>query len=74
MTTPARRWPKNAEAARVDCIVEARRGLRAILPLLDESCRREDLYRRLAIAALAFREIEAKLHDCKTANLLSPDR
>jgi hypothetical protein len=60
VATPAKRWPTNAEWARMDCITLARQGRKR---LLEELERVDDpaLLRRMAKAIESFREIESKL-------------
>jgi hypothetical protein len=60
MATPAKRWPTNAEWARMDALAQAGQGRRLLLAELD---RIEDigLMRRIAKAIEKFSDIERTL-------------
>lgn len=64
MTTPAKRWPNNAEWARLDCIALSRTGRAAIMGIIDQT---HDIktVRAIVKAADCFREIEMKLMQAK---------
>lgn len=58
--TPPKKWPENAEWARLDSITLARNGRKVLEDSLDET-NNPTLLRQMAKAIGAFREIESKL-------------
>lgn len=58
--TPPKKWPQNAEWARMDCITLARTGRSALVNILDET-NNPALLRQMVKAIEAFRDIETKL-------------
>jgi hypothetical protein len=60
MATPAKKWPHNADWARLDSIAAARKGRQMLSDCLEET-NDPALLRRMARAIEAFREIESKL-------------
>jgi hypothetical protein len=61
VATKAKRWPNNADWARLDCISLARQSRRLLTETLDDVDNPE-LLRRMARVMEALREIEIKLN------------
>ncbi len=60
MATPPKRWPNNADQARMDCIACARHGRKMLLDELDNETN-PTILRQMAKALEDFRKIETSL-------------
>lgn len=64
MATPSKRWPNNAEWARMDSITLARKGRITLIELVD-TISDPTILRSITKVIEIFREIETKLVEAK---------
>jgi len=66
MVTHRKRWPNNAEWARMDAIARLTKCQTLMMPILEEQLTTTEIIRRVALVAITLQEIQTLLNNCKS--------